>query len=526
MAEQRIPLPDDLRTLLMKMGPDAYALAWVTPGTDPLDRAETEPPVVGESGADRPGFDHRRLALEEVTRGETETLQRWMQLDDGQRQLAIIGHELSTLRESTPGELVARLLRDPRTDQVQLTGLLSSWLTRRNTDAPQGLELGWIAAAAAWTSHMRAFTPYPPHTVLSQSLASTGEQDEATAELVTSTAMRMTELINRLQHVNRPRGELVEDWHALEPLSADVPVLRETADWLLDQIALRDAHAQQLRAALEPDITDHLIDRQAGGNLLSTAEPVLDEPRTAHLAQARETVRAYTAAAHTTGRAPEAQQLLDTFPIQGRSLTTTGPAAAWRRRSTTAQEAVEYLAAQREASMAEDSPDYFADPELLHAQTAYLAAREGQLQLMHDALGRLADPVPPPSDLPEELIQVAAGQTQRRVAEAFGTTDRAREVLDGRIAYLQQEPLPAHRSAATAEEIELLIEVRGQLESLDPSGEQLVATRIRRRVEAAMARPAAPARPETPHSPRARLAAEQNQDQARRANPSAPGMLP
>lgn len=55
MTEQRIPAPDDLRTLLMKMGPDAYALAWVAPGTDLFDRAETEPPSWARAGSTVPG---------------------------------------------------------------------------------------------------------------------------------------------------------------------------------------------------------------------------------------------------------------------------------------------------------------------------------------------------------------------------------------------------------------------------------------------------------------------------------------
>jgi hypothetical protein len=110
----------------------------------------------------------------------------------------------------------------------------------------------------------------------------------------------------------------------------------------------------------------------------------LDAPRTAHLAQARDTVRAYTAAAHS-GREQEAQQLLDAFPIPARTLATSGPAATWRDHSGTAAEAVAALAAQRAATTAEDGTDYFADPELLHAEASYLAAREGQLDLMHDA---------------------------------------------------------------------------------------------------------------------------------------------
>ncbi|MFG3182141.1 hypothetical protein [Streptomyces nigra] len=58
------------------------------------------------------------------------------------------------------------------------------------------------------------------------------------------------------------------------------------------------------------------------------------------------------------------------------------------KNSATAQDALEDLAEQRAATAAEVS----ADPELLHAATSYVAAREGQLHLVHDALGRLAFP--------------------------------------------------------------------------------------------------------------------------------------
>jgi hypothetical protein len=63
-------------------------------------------------------------------------------------------------------------------------------------------------------------------------------------------------------HPYRPRAELVDDWHTAENLAADIPALRERADWLLDQIALRDAGAQQLRTVLEPDITDYQRDQR------------------------------------------------------------------------------------------------------------------------------------------------------------------------------------------------------------------------------------------------------------------------
>ncbi|ALO91264.1 hypothetical protein SHL15_0048 [Streptomyces hygroscopicus subsp. limoneus] len=208
-----------------------------------------------------------------------------------------------------------------------------------------------------------------------------------------STAHSMAGLLDRLQRAYRPRTELIEDRHAVESPAADIPALRQTADWLLDQIALRDAHAQQLRAVLEPDITDYLRDRRADAAM--PTRPALDAPRAAHLAQARATVRAYTAAAHS-GRQQEAHRLLDAFPVPARALTTSGPTAAWHRDSATAQDAVGNLAAQRAEITAEDGTDYFADPELLHAKTSYLAAREGQLHRMHDALGRLTHPAPAP----------------------------------------------------------------------------------------------------------------------------------
>ncbi|WP_217127907.1 hypothetical protein [Streptomyces sp. AC558_RSS880] len=261
------------------------------------------------------------------------------------------------------------------------------------------------------------------------------------------------------------RTELVEDWQSAASLVVDVPVLKETADWLLDQIALRDASAQQLRAVLEPDLTDYLHDRQAAPSLPDAPAPVLDAPRTAHLAQARETVRTYTAAVHA-GHFQQAQYFLDTFPAPARPLTISGPAATWRQHSATARQAVTDLAAQRAATTAEDNIAYVTDPELLHAQTSYLAAREGQLHLLHDALGRLAFPAPTPVvDLPEDLVPAVAAQTQRRLIEAFGTPKRAYEVLDGRIAYLQQQPTPAHRAEETPTELALLHSARTALQT-------------------------------------------------------------
>ncbi|MFF4846228.1 hypothetical protein [Streptomyces collinus] len=305
-----------------------------------------------------------------------------------------------------------------------------------------------------------------------------------------STGLQASDLLDRAENSYRSRTELVDDWHAVETWAADVPALRELADWLLDQVALRDAGAQQLRAVLEPDITDYLLDRQGDGHQPGIAAPVLDEARTAHLAQARDTVRAYTAAAYS-GRDTEARQLLDAFPAPGRSVQASGPATAWRQESATARDAVDALNAQRATTTAEDSTVYFADPELLHAMTSYLAAREGQLHLMHDALGRLAHPVPAPRELPDELAAVATAQTQRRVIEAFGTTDRARHVLDGQISYQLSRPVPASLRAAASAETDLLTRVRGALDQLTDPGAPLDAEAIRARTQQAMARPAA-----------------------------------
>lgn len=490
MSQQRTPLSDDFRTWLAERGEDAYALARVDAESVPTGWTETEAPRVGETGIARTGADLTRIAVQEVTRGRMETLRRWLRLDDGTRQLAVITAEPGGLREHTPGELAADLLHDPASDEARLTDLLADWFYRRNAEATQGGELGWIAAAAAWTCHMRALAGYPPPSVLTRSLERAGEHDKATADLVVDTALQITNLLDRLERAHRPRAELAEDWHAVQALAADVPALTELADWLLDQIALRDAPAQQLRAVLEPDLTDYLHDRGADNSL--SAVPALDAPRAAHLAQAREAVRAYTAAAHS-GREQQAQQLLDAFPFPARKLATSGPAATWRRHSVTATDAVEALAAQRAAATAEDGTDYFADPELLHAEAAYLAAREGQLHLMHDALGRLAFPVPALRDLPEELAPVAAGQTQRRVIEAFGTPQRAVEALDGQIHYQLQQPVPAHRRATTGAETDLLTRARSALENTAPSDVAMDGEYIRARVRKAMGHPAASA---------------------------------
>ncbi|WP_327391322.1 hypothetical protein OG728_39535 (plasmid) [Streptomyces microflavus] len=496
MSEQRLPVPDDFRTGLAELGEGAYALAWVAGDSRPTAWTEVAPRV-GESGIARPGADLTRITLQEVTHGPHETLRRWVELDDGVQHLAIITAEPDGLREHTPGELAAHLVHDPADDQAQLTDLLAGWLYRRNAQAPQGLELGWITAAAAWTCHMRALSAYPPFVVLAQSLQRAGEQDESITDLVVDTGLRIADLLDRLERPFRPRADLIDMWHAVETLSADVPILADTADWLLDQISLRDAPAQQLRAVLEPDISDYLRDQSAGGHSPDVTLPALDAPRAAQLATARETVRAYTTAAYA-GREQEARQLQDAFPVPGRALATSGPAALWRQNSATARDAVDDLTAQRAATTAEDSTDYFADPELLHAQTAYLAAREGQLLLLHDALGRLAFPASAPRDLPKALAPVAAAQTQRRVIEAFGTPERAAQALDGQLHYQRQRPVPAHQRATAGTETELLTRTRAALEPLTAAVLPLDQENIRSRVQEAMSRPAAPVAGLTP----------------------------
>ncbi|MGW3333097.1 hypothetical protein ACWDF9_21435 [Streptomyces rubiginosohelvolus] len=491
MSEQRALLPDDFTTWLAEQEEDAYALAWVA-RQSPSSAWTEAAPRAGESGITRPGADLTRITLLETTRGEQETLRRWLRLDDGVRHLAILTAGAGGLREHTPGELAARLAHDPAGDEADLTGLLADWLYRRNAEAPQGLELGWIAAAAAWTCHMRALADCPPPAVLARSLRRAGEQDEATADLVVDTSLSIADLLDRLERPFRPRAGLIDMWHTADALSADVPALADTAHWLLDQISLRDAPAQQIRAVLEPDITDYLRDQRTGGH-----PPVLDAPRAGQLATARETVQAYTTAAYA-GREQEARQLQDAFPVTGSPLATSGPAALWRQNSATARDAVDDLTAQRTALTAEEGTDYFADPELLHAQTSYLAARESQLHLLHDALGRLAFPSPTPPDLPEALAPVAAAQAQRRVIEAFGTPQRAAQALEGQLHYRRQRPVPAHRRATAGIETDLLTRTRTALETLTAAALPLDQEDIRFRVQEVMSRPTTPAKSLTP----------------------------
>ncbi|MFF9158527.1 hypothetical protein ACF1AB_40600 [Streptomyces sp. NPDC014846] len=496
---------DDFPRWLAGQGTDAYALAWVGEDNDPL-RWMTAP-AVGRTGVDRPGADPSRLVLQEITHGQSATLRRWLELEGNSTDepLAIIGTADGRLREYTPGELVAHQLRPPGNDDVQLTQELADWVYRRQAQAPQGLQFGWTAAAAAWSWHMRDVAVALPHSVLARSLALAGEEDDAVGELMGATTLTLAGLYDRLEHGHHDgRAGFVDDWHAIETLAADVPELREPAGWLLDQIALRDAHAQQLRAVLEPDITDYLHDRTISDQQPDAARPRLDGPRTAHLAQAREAVRAYTAAAYS-GREDEAQQLLDAFPVPARALHVSGPARTWREQSATARAAVHTITALRAtatatATAAEEGADPLPDPERLHAKSAYLAARDAQLRLQHDALGRLAAPTPLPYGLPEELHEVAAHGMQRRLAEAFGSPERARQVIDGRIVYHHQQRSGAggqqESAAESAAEAALLTAARAALDAqpVRPAyallDEQLIARRVDRIMSAPVPLPA------------------------------------
>ncbi|MCG8971511.1 hypothetical protein [Streptomyces sp. CL12-4] len=519
MSEQSAPPPGEFGPWLSGQGADAYALVWVDPPEQPAgwpDGPESEPPRLGESGIARPGFDSARIVVQEVVYGREEALRRWLDLNTGARPLAIVTTGPDGLREHTPGELaVARLLHD--TDEVRVTRQLADWLHRRSTTAPQGPGLGWSAATAAWACHMRALSDFPPPSVVPLALRAAG-QGASTAELIAATGQNVTALLDRLENPYRSHGELVDDWHALQALAADVPAYTGTADWLLDQIALRDAFAQQLRAVLEPDLTDLLHHQAASPH---TPAPVLDEQRAAHLAQAHATVRAYTAAS-CSGRPQEARRIRDAFPAPARALTASGPATAWRRASTTAQRAVEDLAEQRAATL-DDDADYLADPRLLHARIAYLSARHGQLNALHDALGRLTFPTEPPATLPEGLTAVAAAQTERRLIEAFGTLDRAAQALDGQITYQRQ-----HGPDAPGTEAELLTTARTALDRLTTTVVPLDENEIRARLQQAMARPTpqpdpAPAGP-APTAPAARSAYDEAHIQTQATSPSTPGI--
>ncbi|MEU6071909.1 hypothetical protein ABZ864_47700 [Streptomyces sp. NPDC047082] len=481
MSEQDSAPADDLTTLLTEAGPDAYVLAYADTVINPAVW-DAPPPVAGYPGAVYSPAGLASIEVQEVCRGQEETLHRWLQLDDGQRQLVIITAGTGVLAEYTPGELAAPLLlAGTASNEAQVIDWLSNWLYRRSAETPHGQELGWVVAAAAWACHMVALSNSPLPQVLSQVVARTGELDKPTRELVVTTGQQLIELLDRMEQRYQPREELVKDWRAVEKLSADMPILKASTDWLLDQIALRDAQAQQLRAVLEPDISDHLRDRlQGGASAGDVPVPALDAQRTAQLMEARKTVRAYTAAAYS-GRHQDAQQLLDAFPRPARALDVSAPAHAWRQRSSSAQQAAGILATQHEAAMPLDDSRHLVDPERLHAATVYLGVREAWLGQLHDALGRFAAPLPAPPNLPDGLLKVTSALPQRRLTEAYGSVERAREALDGQIAYLQQQPTPRHRQKETPVELALLQTVRAALDPEPPVAYDEDA--IRRRLE-------------------------------------------
>jgi hypothetical protein len=212
MSEQSTPTPGEFSTWLAEQGPDAYALVWVDPpGQQPgwTGGPEPEPPTLGETGIARPGFDAARIVVQEVVYGREEALRRWLDLGTGARPLAIVTTGTDGLREHTPGELaVARLLHEA--DEVRVTRQLADWLHQRSTTAPQGPQLGWSAATAAWACHMRALSDYPPPSVVSLVLEAAG-QDASTAELIAATGQNVTALLDRLENPYRPHGELVDD---------------------------------------------------------------------------------------------------------------------------------------------------------------------------------------------------------------------------------------------------------------------------------------------------------------------------
>ncbi|MFE0773296.1 hypothetical protein [Streptomyces sp. NPDC058861] len=496
MSEPTSPLPESLSSRLAAAGPGAVALVETDPVLDPLTWEEAPVPVVGETGLARTPSAGEGVSVLQVCRGRREALLRWLELDSAAGQLALVSTGEAPF-EHTPGELAARLLQDSASGDADLVEAMGHWLARRFGPRPQSPEAGWTAAAAAWTCHMRALAERPPAAVLTAARDHAGDDSPDTGELIMRTSLTLTDLIDRMNAPHRTRADLVADWRTLQPLAATVPALRAGADWLLDQIALRDAPAQQLRAALEPDISDHQRDHRAAGSSV----PALDAARTAQLAQARHTVRAYTAAFYS-GHAEEAELLRNAFPAPARSLQASAPAQAWRQASLTARHALDAVTARRTAASAEDDTAYFADPERLHAEAAYLNAWQGRLDLVHDALGRLAAPVALPHEVPEDLREIAAQVPRRRLAEAFGTRERALTALDGQISYLQQEPTPEHRRKSTRGELALLTAVRDSVVPRRPAREHgksgLDEDAIRRRVEQIMDAARAPLVPQAP----------------------------
>ncbi|MET8676106.1 hypothetical protein ABZW18_00490 [Streptomyces sp. NPDC004647] len=469
------PPPDELGQTayrwLNDMGDDGYALVWVAQEEDLL--GERRAPVVGRAGAEERDFDFRRLQLEEIARGGPRAaLERWLKLDDGRRQLTIIHANPFELHEYTPGDLASTLFFSENGDRHEswLVDQLSSWFYRRFTDAPQGPQRAWAAAAAAWATHMRAFGTSPPGTVMARVLERAGEADEQgeLARYLAETGLLAVTLFDGLQNPIS-RNQIVQDWLTLEPFATDIPVLKEASDWLLDQIVLRDATAQEMRARLTPDISDHLEDRSHFRSILPPHAPALDPQRTEMLRHTSDVVRAYTAA-HYSGHTDQAQQLL--AAVTGPS--TPAPANGWAAEEWETRSPFERIAFRQLDHHYDDLPDLQARPavrgtESLHATHAGLRARSAHLSVLHDTLDRLSMPPTDPAPLPESLTGLPAAHRLRGVLEAFGTVERARQFLAGRISYLQQEPVPHHRSAVTAREIERLQTAQQNLAALAPA---------------------------------------------------------
>ncbi|MGQ5655676.1 hypothetical protein ACUJ8H_37605 [Streptomyces sp. EKR5.2] len=332
MSEQRIPPSDELRTLLAGPRPQRYVLAHVDPATDPVIW-DAPPPVVGTTGVTLSTAAMDRATVQELCQGKSEALHRWPQLDDRQSQLAIIGGDGEELCEYTPGELAAALSND-EAGEARVTGWLSSWLVRRYAEAPPD-EQAWVVVAATWTGQMRALASNPPPGVLSAVMEQAGELDrgeldQATHELVIDTGSRLAHVLDEMPlSPYRNRGRMVEGWHTVKRLAAGEPAFRACTEWLLDQIALRDMDAQALRAMLEPDIADHFLDRRHA-EVGAQPVPRLDAQRAQQLTQARELVRAYTAAAHS-GREREAEDLFNAFVLPKRTLEVSDHGHIWRR---------------------------------------------------------------------------------------------------------------------------------------------------------------------------------------------------
>ncbi|MFJ5220513.1 hypothetical protein ACIP98_38260 [Streptomyces sp. NPDC088354] len=401
-------------------------------------------------------------------------LRRWTELDDGRGQLVLLARGPGGgLREYTPGELATYVADE---HEAQLHDLLGEWLARRAAAANRP-EDRWPAAAAAWALHWRELNDSLPGPVLDAVVAAAEFPEGNVAARLATDAGRLALIFERLE-LPRGRAQYIEDWLQLDYLTEDVPVLRATAEVLLDQVALHDHRAQRLRAALEPDVSDHRED-VAHAMRTGAAVPVLDEQRTAQLLLARQAVRELTAALHT-GRDGFADRVMETFPVPPRLIGASWGAQMWRDASPAAQTAVAQVREQREAVFAQDS-DLPREPELMQASRTYLEARGAMLHILHDVLGRLTH-LPGPGVLPEQLAEIGTAQASARITQAFGTLDRARQFLAGQIAYLQQEPVPPHRAQWTPGEIERLTAAQDALDQLDPYAAH--ADTIRRRAQA------------------------------------------